>query len=435
MSLSLLETPADKGLGHVGNGGNTLLLFSSPCTLTLGVGELDVDSSFGELETFLNSETYETLILGAALQLFQKRAWKELERIEDEHGHGDPMVSPSLQNTQPPPKFFSPNPTKLQSFHSNMASGSLCSTEALLLVEQSAYNIVNLNSSFAHTSVWIKLFVKDLKYLDSHEWINVEGNSDTFGITNHAQDYLKATLEFQYIANQSELAFAFVKVLLEELRLPSLGVDLSKPLESSLFNENVTINMLQRHVGYQEYCKENVKGFECFCKDLKYLDSHEWVKVEGNSATVGIIDHAQDHLGKLVEVTKSSMTPLVWVLLRLPSLGVDLSKSLSPTSTLTQSQSESCSEGKGCSDSELQRVAHIEGNGDGLPFLIEHSKQPKILSRLQNSSCLWLKNLINSSPYDKGWIIKVEVSNSGELNSLMDADKYTKFCEEEDGSH
>ena len=42
---------------------------------------------------------------------------------------------------------------------------------------------------------------------------------------------------------------------------------------------------------------------------------------------------------------------------------------------------------------------------------------------------------INSSPYEKGWIIKVEVSNSGELNSLMDADKYTKFCEEEDGSH
>ena len=32
--------------------------------------------------------------------------------------------------------------------------------------------------------------VKDLKYLDSHEWINVEGNSATVGITNHAQDYL-----------------------------------------------------------------------------------------------------------------------------------------------------------------------------------------------------------------------------------------------------
>ena len=39
---------------------------------------------------------------------------------------------------------------------------------------------------------------------------------------------------------------------------------------------------------------------------------------------------------------------------------------------------------------------------------------------------------INSSPYDKGWIIKVEVSGSGELKSLMDAGKYTKFCEEDD---
>lgn len=76
MSLSLLETPADKGIEQFGNGGNSSVLFSSPCTLTLGVevGELDVDSSFWELETFLNNETYEPLILGAALQLFQKRA-------------------------------------------------------------------------------------------------------------------------------------------------------------------------------------------------------------------------------------------------------------------------------------------------------------------------------------------------------------------------
>lgn len=37
-------------------------------------------------------------------------------------------------------------------------------------------------------------------------------------------------------------------------------------------------------------------------KDLKYADSHEWVKVEGNSATIGITDHAQDHLGDVVYV-------------------------------------------------------------------------------------------------------------------------------------
>ena len=80
MNLSLLENPGDKGIEHLGNGGNSSFVFSSPCSLTLGVGELDVDSFFWELETFLNSETYERVILGAgALQLFQKRVLKELE--------------------------------------------------------------------------------------------------------------------------------------------------------------------------------------------------------------------------------------------------------------------------------------------------------------------------------------------------------------------
>ena len=108
--------------------------------------------------------------------------------------------------------------------------------------------------------------------------------------------------------------------------------------------------------------------------------------------------------------------------LRLPSLGVDLSKPLyicvsvyksissyiiysiklsdilpscnAPTSTLTQCLSKSCSVGKGCSDSELKRALHIEA--DGLPFLIEHSKLPKILNWLQ-SSCWWLKNIVIGS--------------------------------------
>ena len=103
--------------------------------------------------------------------------------------------------------------------------------------------------------------------------------------------------------------------------------------------------------------------------------------------------------------------------LRLPSLGVDLSKPLyvcvsvykgissyiiysiklsdilpscdAPTSTLTQCLSKSCS------DSELKRALHIEG--DGLPFLIEHSKPPKILNWLQSSSRWWLKNIVIGS--------------------------------------
>ena len=42
---------------------------------------------------------------------------------------------------------------------------------------------------------------------------------------------------------------------------------------------------------------------------------------------------------------------------------------------------------------------------------------------------------VNASPDENGWIIKVEMSDTGELNSLMDLEQYTKFCEEEDAKH
>ncbi|XP_044507805.1 glycine cleavage system H protein 2, mitochondrial-like isoform X2 [Mangifera indica] len=48
-------------------------------------------------------------------------------------------------------------------------------------------------------------------------------------------------------------------------------------------------------------------------KDLKYADSDEWAKVDGNSATIGITDHAQDHLGDVVYV-------------ELPEVGVSVSQ-------------------------------------------------------------------------------------------------------------
>ncbi|KAF3969735.1 hypothetical protein CMV_006504 [Castanea mollissima] len=97
-----------------------------------------------------------------------------------------------------------------------------------------------------------------------------------------------------------------------------------------------------------------VRSFSSVLKDLKYADSHEWVKVDGISATIGITDHAQDHLGKVIEVNE-----------------------------------------------EL------------------------------NSS----PGLINASPYENGWIIKVEMSDKDETNKLMDSDQYSKFCEEEDAKH
>lgn len=42
---------------------------------------------------------------------------------------------------------------------------------------------------------------------------------------------------------------------------------------------------------------------------------------------------------------------------------------------------------------------------------------------------------VNARPYENGWIIKVKMSDTGELNSLMDSEGYSKFCEEEDAKH
>lgn len=42
---------------------------------------------------------------------------------------------------------------------------------------------------------------------------------------------------------------------------------------------------------------------------------------------------------------------------------------------------------------------------------------------------------VNASPYENGWIVKVKMGDTGELNSLMDSEQYSKFCEEEDAKH
>ncbi|GAU45016.1 hypothetical protein TSUD_94510 [Trifolium subterraneum] len=126
--------------------------------------------------------------------------------------------------------------------------------------------------------------------------------------------------------------------------------------------------------------------------NLKYADSHEWVKVDGNSATIGITDHAQDHLGDVVYV-------------ELPEVGA----------AVTQG------DGFGAVES-VKATSDINSPVSG--------KVVEINEELSNSPAL-----VNSSPYENGWIIKVELSDSSELNKLMDSEQYTKFCEEEDSKH
>ncbi|KAF5729203.1 glycine cleavage system H protein 2 mitochondrial [Tripterygium wilfordii] len=134
------------------------------------------------------------------------------------------------------------------------------------------------------------------------------------------------------------------------------------------------------------------RGFATVVKDLKYADSHEWVKVDGNSATIGITDHAQDHLGDVVYV-------------ELPEVGVAVKQ-----------------------NTNFGAVESVKATSDiNSPV---SGKVVEVNEELNNSP-----GLVNSSPYEKGWIMKVEISDAAELRNLKDSDEYSKFCEEEDAAH
>jgi glycine cleavage system H protein len=116
-------------------------------------------------------------------------------------------------------------------------------------------------------------------------------------------------------------------------------------------------------------------------KNLKYAKTHEWVRVEGDIAVVGITDHAQHELTDVVYVE----TPAV----------------------------DSCVEaGKECAVIESVKAAsdiYAPVSGDIVAVNEELSSAPELL---------------NQDPYDKGWIFKIKTSDPGELNELLSPDDY-----------
>ena len=123
--------------------------------------------------------------------------------------------------------------------------------------------------------------------------------------------------------------------------------------------------------------------------NLKYLDSHEWARVESDgTVTIGISDHAQGALGDLVFV-------------EVPEVGRALKKG--GAAAVVESV-------KAASDVYSPVTGEvIANNSDAL------SATPE---------------LVNSDPYGQGWLFKVKPSNSGELASLLDAKGYEKVIEE-----
>jgi glycine cleavage system H protein len=116
-------------------------------------------------------------------------------------------------------------------------------------------------------------------------------------------------------------------------------------------------------------------------KDLKYAKSHEWVRVAGNLATVGITDHAQHEL-----------TDVVFV--ELPEVGRKIKA------------------GDACAVVESVKTA----NDIYSPVSGEVAEV--------NPAVVADPALVNSEPYDSGWFYKIKLANPAELNALLGPEQY-----------
>ena len=119
-------------------------------------------------------------------------------------------------------------------------------------------------------------------------------------------------------------------------------------------------------------------------KDLKYTKEHEWVRLEGDVATVGISDYAQGELGDVVFV-------------ELPKVGTAVAQ-MKPFGTIEA----------------VKAVSELFAPITGLVLAVN--------SGLENDA-----TIINKDPYGEGWLIKIKVKNPKELGSLLTAEKYKEM--------
>jgi glycine cleavage system H protein len=120
---------------------------------------------------------------------------------------------------------------------------------------------------------------------------------------------------------------------------------------------------------------------------LKYANTDEWVKVDGNVATIGVSDYAQEQLSDVVFV----------------EIAVSLNDMVKKGALLGTVESV-----KAASDINFPVSGKVVAINESL------SDSPE---------------LVNTEPYDKAWMVKVEISSPAELNDLMDSKSYQAYCE------
>jgi glycine cleavage system H protein len=117
-----------------------------------------------------------------------------------------------------------------------------------------------------------------------------------------------------------------------------------------------------------------------------YTEEHEWVRVEGDTATVGVTDFAQGQLGDIVFV-------------ELPEAGRQVTKG-----------------------GEAAVVESVKAASDVYAPVTGEVTEA-------NQALVDDPSLVNTDPEGEGWFFRLRLSDSSELDGLMDAEAYTTFCE------
>ncbi len=123
-------------------------------------------------------------------------------------------------------------------------------------------------------------------------------------------------------------------------------------------------------------------------KDLLYTLEHEWIRVDGKNAVIGITHFAQEQLGDIVFV-------------ELPEVGSELEKE-SPFGVVES----------------VKTVSDLYAPASG--------KITKVNKELETNP-----EQVNNEPYGAGWIVEIELSDEQGLESLLDPDAYNEQCEKE----
>ena len=126
-------------------------------------------------------------------------------------------------------------------------------------------------------------------------------------------------------------------------------------------------------------------------KELKYAKSDEWIKVDGDEATIGISDFAQDQLSDIVYVE------------------------------MLVEDGDTVKKGSGIATIESVKAAadvNTPASGTVIAINEELDDEPERL---------------NSDPYESGWMVKIKLDDPSELDDLMTAEEYEAYNEEREG--